>query len=292
MNRYDVFLTVVQTGSFTRAAAELGYSQSAVSQMVRTLEQELAATLIERGKHGAVLTPDGQAYLPYLQALSTAFRGLEEKRRELTGLFGSVIRIGTFTSVSRNWLPQWMSHFRQLYPGVHFVLRQGEYTMIERWVREGSVDFGFVNPAAVSGLELTALCRDRMLAVLPQGHPLAAQPRVSLLSLSREPFILLDEGASSVPLAAFAAVGLQPDVQFQVYDDYTILPMVQQGLGVSVMYELVLRGLAQDVALRELTTPVERTIALAWRSRSAMPIAARRFVDFMLNQPLPNGLTD
>ena len=88
------------------------------------------------------------------------------------------------------------------------------------------------------------------------------------------------------------AVGLQPDVQFQVYDDYTILPMVQQGLGVSVMYELVLRGLAQDVALRELTTPVERTIALAWRSRSAMPIAARRFVDFMLNQPLPNGLTD
>lgn len=290
MNRYDVFLTVVQTGSFTRAAAELGYSQSAVSQMVRTLEQELSATLIERGKHGAVLTADGAAYLPYLQALSTAFRGLEEKHRELTGLMGSVIRIGTFTSVSRNWLPQWMSRFRARYPGVRFVLSQGEYTMIERWIREGSVDFGFVSPAAVSGLELTPLYRDRMLAVLPPSHPLAVKERVSLQELAKEPFILLDEGASSVPLAAFAAAGLQPDVQFQVYDDYTILPMVEQGLGVSVMYELVLRGLAQEVALRPLATPVERTIALAWRSKSAMPIAARRFVEFILEQPLPSGL--
>ena len=107
-----------------------------------------------------------------LGSFTRAAEALVQKRREMQGLENRMIRIGTFTSVSRNLLPQLMQQFKALYPGVHFVLQQGEYTSIAQWVREGQVDFGFVNAQAVSGLTMRTLYRDEMVAVLPPGHPL------------------------------------------------------------------------------------------------------------------------
>ena len=95
MNRYDVFIRIVETGSFTQAAAESGYTQSAVSQMIRTLEHELNTTLFLRSKTGAELTPDGREYLPYIQSVSNARRELDVKCQEMQGLERVLIRVGT-----------------------------------------------------------------------------------------------------------------------------------------------------------------------------------------------------
>lgn len=281
MTRYYVFLKVVETGSFTRAAQELDYTQSAVSQMVQTLEEELCATLFHRSKSGITLTPDGQEYLPFIRAVCNACDELRRKRREMEGLEGSVIRIGTFTSVSRNWLPFLIKQFKELYPSVQFELLQGEYTNISQWIKEGSVDFGFVNPTAVSGLKTIPLYQDEMLAVLCPGHPLAAQKRLTLQSLAAEPFILLDEGEHSVVLDAFASEGLTPNLQYKVYDDYSIVSMVEQGLGVSVLYRPVLQNIAQNLVTLPLDSPVTRTVAVACRDSRALSGASRTFLRFI-----------
>ena len=84
----------------------------------------------------------------------------------------SVIRIGTFTSVSRNILPQLMKNFKSLYPTVNFVLKQGEYTSIKKWILHGEIDFGFVNSDVVSGINMEFLYSDEMMAVLPIHHKL------------------------------------------------------------------------------------------------------------------------
>ncbi|GKH50477.1 LysR family transcriptional regulator [Eubacteriales bacterium] len=281
MTRYYVFLKVVETGSFTRAAQELDYTQSAVSQMVQTLEEELCATLFHRSKSGITLTPDGQEYLPFIRAVCNACDELRRKRREMEGLEGSVIRIGTFTSVSRNWLPLLIKQFKELYPSVQFELLQGEYTNISQWIKEGSVDFGFVNPTAVSGLKTIPLYQDEMLAVLCPGHPLAVQKRLTLQSLAAEPFILLDEGEHSVVLDAFASEGLTPNLQYKVYDDYSIVSMVEQGLGVSVLYRPVLQNIAQNLVTLPLDSPVTRTVAVACRDSRALSGASRTFLRFI-----------
>ena len=281
MTRYYVFLKVVETGSFTRAAQELDYTQSAVSQMVQTLEEELCATLFHRSKSGITLTPDGQEYLPFIRAVCNACDELRRKRREMEGLEGSVIRIGTFTSVSRNWLPLLIKQFKELYPSVQFELLQGEYTNISQWIKEGSVDFGFVNPTAVSGLKTIPLYQDEMLAVLCPGHPLAVQKRLTLQSLAAEPFILLDEGEYSVVLDAFASEGLTPNLQYKVYDDYSIVSMVEQGLGVSVLYRPVLQNIAQNLVTLPLDSPVTRTVAVACRDSRALSGASRTFLRFI-----------
>lgn len=284
LSRYDIFCKVVETGSFTRTAEALGYSQSAVSQMVKALEQELGTTLVSRGKGGVTLTADGESYLPYLRAICGAEAALGRKQREMQGLENRSVRIGTFTSVSRNLLPQLMQQFKAVYPGVHFVLQQGEYTSIGQWVREGQVDFGFVNVQAVTGLTVRSLYRDEMMAVLPPHHPLTAQSRVSLRQLAEEPFILLDEGAYSVPLNAFTRQGLTPRIEYKVYDDYSILAMIRQGLGVSILYQLVLTGFGEGLAVRPVEEPLERTVALAWRNWDTLPLAARRFAEFVLKR--------
>ena len=209
-SKYHIFCRVVDLGSFTKAADELGYTQSAVSQIIKSLESELDTVLLERRRDGIRLTSDGKQYLPFLRDLSAAENALAEKQREMAGLENSTILIDTFTSVSRNILPQLMSSFREMYPGVSFVLRQSEYASIHEDLLAGRVDLGFISvgartgdetaadaPAIYPDLQMQKLYDDEMVAVLPPEHPLARKKRVSMKDLSRETFILMDEGAEN-----------------------------------------------------------------------------------------------
>ena len=284
ISRYEIFCKVIEKGSFTRTAEELGYSQSAVSQAVRALEQETETVLIDRKKDGIELTADGEQYFPYFQQIYQAEKSLERKEGEMKGLTNSAIRIGTFTSVSRTFLPKLIMEFKSMYPEVRFILQQGEYTSIAQWVREGSVDFGFANAEAVPGLETGILYKDEMAAVLPEGHPLTGKNCVSLKDLEQEPFILLDEGEYSVPEQAFRRAGLHPRIEYKVYDDYSILAMVRQELGVSILYRRVLEGFGTDLVIRPIREQLERPVALVWRDWNTMPFAARKFASFVREQ--------
>lgn len=282
ISRYGIFCKVAELGSFTRAAESCGYSQSAISQNIKALEQETGVSLLSRRKDGVQLTADGRDFFPYLQAVWQAEQALERRRQETMGLKNSVIRIGTFTSVSRNLLPPKMKAFKARYPDVRFVLRQGEYTSIPQWIRQGEIDFGFVNQDAVDSMDTRLLYEDHMLAVLPQGHPLEQKPVIPLKELSREPLILLDEGDHSVLLDAFRQAGQTPNIAYEVYDDYSILSMVRQGLGISVLYEKVVSGFESGLSLRPILEALRRRVALAWSSWETMPYAARRFAEFLM----------
>lgn len=281
MNRYQVFIQVVESGSFTRTAEALGYTQSAVSQNVAALENELSATLLRRTKGGVALTADGREYLPYIQALCAAHQQLEEKHREMEGLESGAIRMGTFTSVSRSLLPRCMKEFQKQYPRVRFELEQGEYTSIGQWLRQGRVDLGFLIPETADGLEAVPLYEDEMLALVPAGHPLARQSQVSAAQLAAQPFILLGEGEYSVPMRVFRSQGLAPDVRYRVIDDYTIMAMVEEGLGVSALYRQVLGRLGPGLRALPIRPAMKRTVVLACRERKTLPLASRYFMDFL-----------
>lgn len=284
ISRYGIFCKVIEQRSFTKAAYILGYSQSSVSQSVKALEDELNAVLIDRKRDGIVLTSDGKELFPYIYAIYAAENGLDQKKKEIEGLENSTVTIGTFTGVSRTVLPLLMKEFKEIYPKVSFNLRQGEYTSIGRWIAEGSVDFGFVNTEAVPDLEGEILYEEEMLAVLPPDHPLAKNDYISLKEISQEPIILLDEGEYSVPLLAFQRAAVVPKIAYKVYDDYTILSMVSQKLGVSLLYDRVLDGVRYDVAIRRVLEKPKRTVALAWKDYRIMPFAARKFADNIIKK--------
>ncbi|WP_066300057.1 LysR family transcriptional regulator [Bacillus sp. FJAT-29937] len=284
MNSYYAFIKAIETGSFTKAAEELGYTQSAISQMVHSLEEELSTTLILRSRSGITLTPDGEEFLPFIRNICNSHRELQVKQKEMEGLESGLIRIGTFSSVACHWLPGLIKDFKKQYPAVYFELLQGDYTDIANWIKDGSADFGFVNPKAVSNLTTIDLQEDEMLAVLPTDHPLAAHSNVTLKELTNGPYILLDEGEISEPLTVFKQNNFEPNIQYRVHDDYSIMSMVEQGLGISILPKLVLERCSYNIITRSITPTFARTISLAYKDKRVLPIASRYFIDFIIGK--------
>ncbi len=280
LSRTGIFCEAIRLGSFTKAAELCGYSQSAVSQNVKALEQELGFVLVDRRKDGIRLTADGERFFPYLRDIYAAERALGERRREALGLEGSRITVGTFTSVSRTFLPRLMGAFKAQHPAVSFCLRQGDHTTIPAWIREGSVDLGFINSDRETALPSVPLYRDEFMAVLPPSHPLAQKEEVTLAELAAEQVIQLGTGQVDT-LEAFRAAGLSPRSDYEIYDDYTVLEMVRQGLGIALLYEHFLHGLAGGLAVRPIREHPGRNIALAWRNAETLPYAAKRFAQFL-----------
>jgi len=259
MKRYRAVMKIVETGGFTRASKELGYTQSAISQMVQSLEEELGTVLFVRSKKGVVLTPDGTELLPYIKNIYHAYRELTEKRKEMEGIQNATIRIGTFASVSCHWLPGLMKTFKEKYPLVSFELYQGDYTAIEQLVKDGSVDFGLINP-------------------------LAGNKKIVLKELASEPFILLEEGSLNEPMEFFRDHGMEPNIQYIIHDDYTIMAMIEKGLGAGILSELILNRVAYNIAVREIEPPLARTIGVVFKDKKTLPFASRQFLEYLTEE--------
>lgn len=200
---------------------------------------------------------------------------------KIRGLETGIIRMGTLASISAHWLPGILKEFQEQYPGVEFVIHQGDYTSIQEWIKTGAVDFGFVNPKAVSGLETIVLKEGSMLAVFPEHHPLTAKHIVPLKDLASEPFILLEEGHYYEPLEAFKSIHTAPNIKYTIHDDYAIMTMVEAGLGVSILAELVPHRTNYRIVLRPTDPPISRTIAIGFRDKSSLPMASKRFIEVL-----------
>lgn len=279
MNRYLALQKIVELGSFSKAATELGYTQSAMSQMIASLENELSIKLLNRYRTGARLTLEGEELYPYLEKTIYHYLAAQEKAKEIRGLETGIIRMGTLASISAHWMPGLLKEFQTRYPSVEFVIHQGDYTSIQEWIKTGAIDFGFVNPKAVSGMETTVLKEGSMLAVLPEKHPLAEKEVVPLETLAAEPFILLEEGHYYEPLEAFKSIGVSPNIKYTIHDDYAIMTMVEAGLGVSILAELILHRTNYQIVLRPTDPPISRTIAIGYRDKNSLPMASRRFIE-------------
>ena len=278
MNQYLALLRVLECNSFSDAARVMGYTQSAVSQMIKALEEELGVTLLLRSRTGVTLTREGELLLPYIRDVANAHRMLSEQAANFHGLQSGTIRIGTFTSVSSRLLPPVMKAFKEAHPNLRFELHQGVYSEIEEWVRTGVVDFGFTDASRVTPFVCEPVFQDTMLAVLPEGHPLGENIFVQVGQLKQEPFILLDEGRGGGIVHDMVAAHPEIDVQYHVADDYSILTMVENRLGIAILPELVLKNTNHRVIARQIQPQLRRTLGVIYPKREGLSTAARAFL--------------
>ena len=282
-SRYEVFLKIVETQSLTKTAAYFGCTQSAVSQLVKALEAELGVSLLIRSKAGVRLTAEGEYLLPGMRQIVSGERSVFERSLELQNMNVGLIRIGIFTSLSCQWLPPYLKRFRQQYPNIGFELLQGDVTQISEWLRNGIVDIGFMTPPESEEFYFRELLADRMNIVLPEEHPLAGGP-VSLIDLREETFVLLESGYSLITEKMFRDAGMRPKQQYTVKDDYTVMSMVESGLGVSLLPELML----QRSPYRLYSYPAEpayyRHLGVSWLKKEQNSMAVNKFVQQLLHE--------
>lgn len=281
IQKYMAFVKTVEYGSFTKAAEKLNYSQSGISRMIGDLEKEWNVSLLERSKSGIELTSDGLKLLPYVKNLCKEYENLQMQVDALNGLQYGLIRIGTFSSVTTHWLPNIIKKFKQDYPNIEYELLLGDYTEIESWILEGRVDFGFLRLPAVSKLETVSLDRDKLLVVLPESHPLADKEHFPIKSLCDYPFVLLEKGAKAEINAIFEKHNISPDVHFTTWDDYAVMSMVESGLGISILPELVLKRIPYKIVTKELEVPAYRQIGLAYKNKKSLSLSAKKFIEYV-----------
>lgn len=279
--KYMAFIKTAEYGSFTKAAEVLHYSQSGISRMIGDLEKEWRVTLLERSRWGVSLTSDGSRLLARAQKLCEEYRKLQMEVDDLHGVQSGLIRIGTFSSVATHWLPNIIKAFQKDHPNIDYELLLGDYAEIEEWIAEGRVDCGFVRLPARPAFETIPLARDDLLAVLPEGHPLAESERVPASALCSEPFILLERGARTDVTEIFEREGLSSRVRFTTWDDYAIMSMVESGLGISILPELILRRIPYRIVAKKLAVPAYREIGLALRERESASLAVKKFIEYL-----------
>ena len=277
VNKYEAFLKAAELGSLTRAAAELGVTQSAVSHMIGALEEELGFSLLKRGRSGARATAEGERVLPAIRGMLNSREQLEQTAAAIRGLDCGTVRIGTFTSVAVHWLPGMIKRFQADYPNVELKLMNGDYHDVEQWLADGSCDLGFIALPTKQRGKATALLEDRLLAVVPKDHRLASLPRFPIKEVEHEPFISLLETSDHDARRALDAAGVTPNIRYTTKDDYAIIAMVEQGLGVSIMPELLLSGRTDNVRIMELTPPASRVIGLCLPDADRAGPATTRF---------------
>ena len=281
ISKYLAFTAAVEYGSFTKAAEMLNYTQSAISRMISDLENEWKISLLERNKSGVRLTSDGLKLSPYAKDICDKYRDLQMQIDELNGLQSGIIRIGTFSSVATHWLPNIIKAFQRDYPNIDYEILLGDYTEIESWISEGRVDCGFLRLPAHNELETIFWEQDRLLAILPENHYLASKERVSVSDLCSEPFMLLEKGAKAEISEIFEKSGLVPKTHFTTWDDYAVMSMVESGLGISILPELILKRIPYKIIAKELDIPAYRNIGLAMRNSKTLSLAAKKFIEYL-----------
>ena len=270
-------LTAVQCGSFGKATAQLGYTQSAMTHMVNRLEAELGCTLLVRSSHGVRLSEEGEQLLPYMQAVIDAGDALRREAAVQGKLHENTLRIGCFASIARARLPQLLRKFRKIHPEIRVdVLVRGYELAAE--LEEENIQLALVDEACGKGFYWTPLTDAPLVAVVPPDFSWK-EDTIPLERLLQEPFLSCPEQYIERMLPQDAA-----RVEVTASDDAAILSMVAGGLGVSVLSAFSLAGYEGQVRVIPLAQPISRRLGAAVKSPPAANTAARYFLSFLKRQ--------
>jgi len=227
------------------------------------------------------VTEEGKALIPHIQRICYEEERLFQHIHALKNIETGKIRIGTFSSVATHWLPHMIKRFKEDYPLIEFELLLGDYKEIEQWIEEGRVDFGFLSGEISANIEKVFVEKDRLLAVIPSSHPLAQANVFPIQALGESPFMLLEKGESEVISNIFVELGISPMVHFKTWDDYAIMSMVENELGISILPELILKRIPYNVVVKELEVPAYRSIYIGMKEQKLLTIAAKKFVTYL-----------
>ncbi|HIK46541.1 MAG TPA: LysR family transcriptional regulator [Leptolyngbyaceae cyanobacterium M65_K2018_010] len=281
LSQLRALVAIADTGSFSEAALDMDLSQSAVSHAIATLEEELGVSLFTRGRQGAVLTPVGEQIATEARQIMKSLHSLCHQADLAKGLQNGEVRIAAFRSVATHILPRVIRQFREQYPGITIAIdEKAHFETVEEELRQGQAEVGFTYLPTKDDFEAWELLRDRYIVLLPP----TAQPIPTPLSwddLSAYPLILSppDDGHRQYleRLLQHHQQRLKP--AYAVREDSTILSMVEQGLGATIMPRLAAEPLPPRLQVADLPITLERIIGVIVLKEGLLPPPVYAFLE-------------
>lgn len=287
---YEIFDAVAKQHSFLRAAEAMNLTPSAVSHSISSLESRLGFPLFSRSRNGVKLTREGEIILARVREILNCEEQLQQEAAQINGLEKGSVAIGTFSSVCANWIPDIVKSFRKNYSNIDISIMQGDYEDVLFWVRTGVVDMGFATLPVKEDLIETPLCRDRLLCIAPKNFKPAHSKYVTIDDIRDQPFILQREGYNSDTIAFIKKYDLPIRPQFFIDDDQSIIAIVESGLGISIVPELILNKIRCNVNVYPIVPDEFRTIGLVTHKNQQLSPLALKMFDFIISYIKSNNL--
>ena len=241
------------------------------------MERELGFPLFLRTPKGVTLTSNAETILPLVRELLAVNEQLTQTVSNINGLETGHLCIATFASISRSWLPQVIFAFKQKYPGIEIELLEGGTDDIVGWVENSQADLGLLSKKHASSLRWTPLYEDALMAILPKDYPVNGREAIPMKEIEKWPFIISAEGVDYDVHNAIQKAGITPDIRYTSTDDHTVISMVSNNLGVSILPNLVIGTAQSKILALPLEPYFSRELGIGARADSGLSPAARRF---------------
>lgn len=283
LTQLEIFSLVAELRGFTLAANRLGISQSAVSHAMKSLEQELGVELLRRHQSQVELSDIGEQLLLRARAMLGLANTLRQEAADARGMKTGTLRIGSFgPTASVKLLPRILRAYRQAHPGIEVHIDEGPDRQVLQWLDERRIDIGFV-VLPEERFDTFELMEDRMVALLPLDHPLAARSQLGLKDLCNDPFVLTEAGSSELVSRLFNAARLQPDIRYRCSQLLSTLDTVRRGDAITIVAEGSLPDEENPRYVKMALTPnVQRQVGLAVLDQRQSSPAALAFIDMAL----------
>lgn len=273
-------LAAVDKGSLTAAAAGLGYTQSGLTHMMNSLEDELGLNLLVRSKNGVQLSPAGLELLEDMRSLDAAAAALEKRAESLRRRNFSTLRLGAYSSIARQWMPEVLAEFRRNCPDTEVALNVGGIMDIYQAVRNDKLDCAIVSRQELlcQGLRWVHLWDDPLVAVLPVSVPAAESFPVR--EFTGKEFLMPSAcfDLDINPVFSRESEKVLPRIRYTNLDDGAIVSMVELGLGVSILSELIMADMPGKVRVLPLEPPARRSLGIVMSERRQNDRNIRRLI--------------
>jgi len=278
-SKYKAFLVSAELGSFTKASKQLNYTPSGVSQLINTLETELGFPLLIRNRKGVELTTNGIKILPIIRQILKQEDYLKQVSSEIKGLNTGSVTIAAYSSISSHWLPPVIKKFKKKYPNIELNIMEGIRQEVNTWLDNNKADVAFLSYKEPMLYDWFPLAKDSMLAILPLSHPLSILDAYPIKECQNEQFIMPALGKDDDVISLLNKHNLSPNIVFSTLENFATLTLIEQGLGMSIMNELITKRWECNVKKMPLSPPEYITLGLAVHSYKKSPPAVKKFIN-------------
>ncbi len=291
IRQLQIFRSVAQHLSFSKAAEELFIAQPAISISIKKLELELETSLFNRAAKKVSLTPEGKALLSHANSILKQVSDAKTEMHALRGLEKGEVRIAMPAMHGAYYFPALFDHFMRINPSLQIYVEEAGTRQIEQQLQDGSIDLGIViMDEAPDTLEVHPLIDEEMVVCCEPGHPFAQLDHVSIDAFFEENLILIKEGYFLRETIDRLSLQLQktPKIIFETNLMLLIKRLVLSGKGISTCLQFVLEE-EQELRGTSFDPPIFFRMGLAWKKNHYLSAANRAFVDFLLNPSRTSG---
>lgn len=288
ITKYEVFLNTVDRGGFNKVCEDLGYTQSGISKMMRSMEKEIGFPLITRSNKGTTLTTEGERLLPLIRQLVKDNQMLEEDFSSILGLESGIVRIGCFPTTAFAWMPKILSIFNQNHPNIQVeVVEENSLKQLEQWLNQGIIDIGIFSYQPWQNFDWVSIKTDPYVALLPENHLLGKYDVVPIKDLFREKVILFKshEGLDQDVTGLMRHVDFEVKPSFTTNSDFTVMHMVEHNDFITILPKLIADYAVElfEVVSRPIDVDVSRDLGMAVISKDSISPATLRFMQYTID---------